>query len=48
MTYQEIKEEIRVLEQTKANCEAFIRGYQEALRQLELKIEAHKKEIEQA
>jgi hypothetical protein len=48
MTHQEIKEQIRVLEQIKDECESFIRGYQDGLRQLELKIDAYKKEIEQA
>jgi uncharacterized protein YlxW (UPF0749 family) len=46
MTHQEIREEVRMLEQTKDQLEAFVRGYQEGLRQIQFKIDAHKKVLE--
>jgi len=46
MTHQEIREEIRMLEQTRDQCEAFIRGYQEGLRQVQFKIDALNEALE--
>lgn len=40
MTKQQIREDLEQLKQTKEQCEAFIRGYKEGLRQIQFKIDA--------